>query len=213
MFIPHNMTSRYWRPAGSPLGRRRLRGASLIELIMFMVIVSVGLAGILSVMNITTKSSADPMVRKQAIAIAESLLEEIELQAFTYCDPEDPIYPAGPLPASSAGCLDAFTQDTLPLGSQAANQLESRGSITKPYDNVSDYHGYSRNPVRDNTDTLIGTLGAYQEEVTITQALPGVFGLAKPEDALRIDVRVQSGSAVDITLTGYRLRYAPNTTP
>ena len=67
----------------------RQLGISLIELIMFMVIVSVGLVGILSVMNITSRASADPMLRKQAIAIAESLLEEITLQPFTFCDPDD----------------------------------------------------------------------------------------------------------------------------
>ncbi len=55
----------------------RCRGFTLIELIIFIVVVSAGLAGILSVMDTVVKSSADPMVRKQAIAIAESLLEEI----------------------------------------------------------------------------------------------------------------------------------------
>ncbi|HLP98881.1 MAG TPA: type II secretion system protein [Sideroxyarcus sp.] len=58
------------------------RGISLIELIIFIVIVSVALAGILLVMNQVTGHSADPLVRKQAIMAAESLLEEIELQDF-----------------------------------------------------------------------------------------------------------------------------------
>ena len=49
---------------------------------MFIVIVSVALAGILLVMNTVTKSSADPLIHKQALAVAESLLEEIELQDF-----------------------------------------------------------------------------------------------------------------------------------
>ncbi|MEI7456483.1 MAG: hypothetical protein WCK93_07125 [Nitrosomonadales bacterium] len=57
-------------------------GASLIELIMFIVIVSSALAGIMVVMNQTSKGSADPMLRKQAMAVAYSLLEEIELQDF-----------------------------------------------------------------------------------------------------------------------------------
>lgn len=59
------------------------RGASLIELIMFVMIVSIALAGILLVMNKTTGHSADALVRKQALAVAESLLEEIELQPFS----------------------------------------------------------------------------------------------------------------------------------
>lgn len=58
-------------------------GASLIELIMFIMIVSTALAGILLVMNTTTGGSANPLLRKQAIAAAYSLLEEIELQDFT----------------------------------------------------------------------------------------------------------------------------------
>ncbi|MDH4285372.1 MAG: prepilin-type N-terminal cleavage/methylation domain-containing protein, partial [Gallionellaceae bacterium] len=65
------------------------RGISLIELIMFIVIVGIALAGVLLVMNKVTASSADPLVRKQALAIAESLLEEVELMPFTFCDPDD----------------------------------------------------------------------------------------------------------------------------
>ncbi len=61
---------------------RNHRGISLIELIMFIVIISTALVGILSVMNLTTSHSADTVVRKKAIAAAESLLEEIELQDF-----------------------------------------------------------------------------------------------------------------------------------
>jgi MSHA pilin protein MshD len=58
------------------------RGFTLIELIIFIVVVSAGLAGILSVMDTSVKSSADPMVRKQTVAIAESLLEEILLKDY-----------------------------------------------------------------------------------------------------------------------------------
>lgn len=56
------------------------RGVSLIELVLFIVIISIAVAGILLVMNNVTGHSADALVRKQALAIAESLLEEIELQ-------------------------------------------------------------------------------------------------------------------------------------
>ena len=58
------------------------RGFTLIEVIVFIVVVGAGLTGILSVMNTVVKSSADPMVRKQAITIAESLLEEILLKGY-----------------------------------------------------------------------------------------------------------------------------------
>ena len=61
---------------------RSQRGMSLIELIMFIVIVSVGIVGILLVMNVTVKSSADPMVRKQALAMAEAILGEVLAKDF-----------------------------------------------------------------------------------------------------------------------------------
>ena len=57
-------------------------GFSLIEVIVAMLLISVGVLGVLSAMNTLVKGSADPMVRKQAIAVAESLLEEITLKDF-----------------------------------------------------------------------------------------------------------------------------------
>lgn len=65
----------------------RFRGFSLIELIFFIVVVSVGLAGVLRVMNVGVASSADPMVRKQAVALAESILQEVLQKAYTDPDP------------------------------------------------------------------------------------------------------------------------------
>ncbi len=56
------------------------RGLTLVELIMAIVIISVALSGVLLVMNFTTAHSADPMLEHQAVAIAESYLEEILLR-------------------------------------------------------------------------------------------------------------------------------------
>lgn len=64
----------------------RQRGFTLIELVIFIVVVSAGLAGILSVMNAVGKTSADPLVRKQSIALVDSILEEILLKNFS--DPD-----------------------------------------------------------------------------------------------------------------------------
>ncbi len=66
-------------------------GFTLIELIVFIVIVSVALAGILTVMNKVTGHSADSLILKQEIAIAESMLEEVELQDFIAGSPATPV--------------------------------------------------------------------------------------------------------------------------
>ena len=58
------------------------RGVSLIELVMLIVIVSIALTGIMLVTNQTSAHSADTMLRKQALAAVESLLEEIEARPF-----------------------------------------------------------------------------------------------------------------------------------
>ena len=70
------------------LKRSRQRGVSLIELILFIVIISGAIVGVLSVMNIVNRSSADPMVRKQAIAMAEAILEEVLAKDATATLPE-----------------------------------------------------------------------------------------------------------------------------
>ena len=59
------------------LSTERQRGLTLIELIIFIVVVSVAVAGVLAVFVQTTRASSDPVIRKQAVAIAESLMEEI----------------------------------------------------------------------------------------------------------------------------------------
>jgi len=61
---------------------RRQRGLSLVELVVSIVIISVGLAALLIAVTTATRSSADPMARKQTLAVAEALLEEIELKPF-----------------------------------------------------------------------------------------------------------------------------------
>ena len=62
------------------------RGFTLLELIISMVVVSIALGGVLMVMNTTILHSADPMIHHQAVAIAESYLEEVLLHA--YSDPD-----------------------------------------------------------------------------------------------------------------------------
>jgi MSHA pilin protein MshD len=77
----------------SPVSRSLFpqRGFTLIELIVFIVIISVALAGILEVMNKVTTHSADPLILKQEIAVAESMLEEIQLQDFIAASAHVPV--------------------------------------------------------------------------------------------------------------------------
>jgi MSHA pilin protein MshD len=59
-----------------------MRGMTLIELILAIVVIGVGLAGVLVAFNQAVFRSADPMVRKQMLAIAEEMMEEVSLKSF-----------------------------------------------------------------------------------------------------------------------------------
>ena len=61
-------------------------GFTLVELVISIVVVSVALGGVLMAINYTVSHSADPMLQHQAVAIAESYLEEILLKPFA--DPD-----------------------------------------------------------------------------------------------------------------------------
>lgn len=61
---------------------RSARGFTLVEIIILIVVVSVALVGLLLVFQTTVRSSADPQVQKQALAIAEALLDEILLTSY-----------------------------------------------------------------------------------------------------------------------------------
>ncbi len=61
---------------------RNSSGFTLIEMIITIVVVSVGLAGVLLTFQTVVKSSADPLVTKQMISIAEAQMEGVMLKQF-----------------------------------------------------------------------------------------------------------------------------------
>ncbi len=67
-------------------GRHSQRGVTLVELVVAIVVIGIAVGTVLAVFATTTGASADPMVRRQAVAIAESYLEEITLKPVT--DPD-----------------------------------------------------------------------------------------------------------------------------
>lgn len=216
-------------------GPQRQRGLSLIELIMFMVIMGVAAAAILQVMNMATKTSADPIRRKQALLIAEAYMEEVELAHFTFCDPSD---------------VNAGTALSAALGSVAdptkcATTVENLGpevaaGNSRPYDNVNDYAvaGQAGQPqplftdgaghLTDAAATQLGLPLTALSGFTATVALnvvpvaaplgPAGIGISSnllptKMDVLRITITVSDSLSANanVTLDGYRTRYAPRT--
>jgi MSHA pilin protein MshD len=192
----------------------RQGGVTLIEMIMFIVIISVGLAGIIGVMNLTTGQSADPVRRKQALILAEGLLEEVERANFSYCDPADPDADnQAKIAGKSANCA-------IPEGwGQASPESAASG---RPSDNVNDYvpSAATFSAAFDSGGKLAGINGnalnltGYAASVRIVPArlggvgTDGVAGSSADTEVLRITVHVDyDGQSLE--LDGYRTRYAP----
>ena len=61
---------------------RRERGFTLPEVLLALVVIGVGLAGVLSAFATVVRGSADPLIHRQMLAIAEEMLEEIQLRPY-----------------------------------------------------------------------------------------------------------------------------------
>lgn len=190
------------------IDRARARGVTLIELIMFIVIIGVALAGLLQVLGFTSKSNADPVRRKQALMIAEGLLEEVRLAAFTYCDPNDDL----------VDTADKAADCAIPESFGQGSGGETPG--VRPYDNVNDYVDQAGEAkaafdiggvLSDANGNPIDAPG-YSAFVTIRPAILngiGDNGTNANTDVLRITVEVRYDND-KLVLDGYRTRFAPN---
>lgn len=174
----------------------RQSGLTLVELIVAIVVIAVGVAGVMLAFNNAVRSSADPMLAKQALAIAEALLEEVQLAPFTFCDPDDPAAEAADAPGDCA-TPEAFG---LEVGD------------ARPFDNVNDYHNWALNPIRDVSGAQVPGLAGYSAAITVANATLGPI-TAATGDAVLITVTVTAPDGQAYALEGYRTRYAPNDLP
>jgi MSHA pilin protein MshD len=183
--------------------KRRQSGLSMIELVIFIVVVGIAVIGVINALAVNLRGSADPMRRKQALAIAEGMLEEVRLARFTFCDAADV---AAELPTT--------------LGPGNCNMPEGAGpeaGNSRPYDNVNDYVQSFGTAKAYTTDAAGNAFpSGYTANVNIVAAggfgPPGaaIAGDATPANmnVLRITVTVNYDNA-SVVLDSYRTRYAP----
>lgn len=168
--------------------RRRARGFTFIELIFFIVVVGVGITGILSVLNVTAQRSADPVHPKQALAIAEALMEEIQAKDFADTDhPND------------------FTPSSPPTAAERQN-----------FDNVMDFNNYGVVAVgppavllagiHDVLGNAVASLAGYRVRVEVAPAGADLNDVAAAHMWV-ITVSVTDPSGTVHVFTGYRLNY------
>lgn len=173
-----------------PAPGRHQGGVTLIELIIFIVVVSVGLAGVLLVFNTSVQSSADPMIVKQALRVAEATMQEV-LQKTYQNDADD-----SNNSSSTLGC----TPTTTPRCS--TNSVTDRPN----YNDVDDYNGYSQTGIKSLDGTVsISNLTSYTVAITVDKTSATLGAIGTP-NVKKITVTVTGGNQT-ISLTGYRTNY------
>jgi MSHA pilin protein MshD len=147
------------------------------------------------------------VVQKQALAIADSLLEEVLARPYTYCDPDDAnVETAQNALVGPLGC--ATTPEA--MGPELA-QGESRNANLTPFDNVNDYNGFNMPAppgIYDLSGAHITGLDGYSASVQVQPA--GAFNGIPTGETLLVTVTVTAPGNQGITLSGYRTRHAPN---
>jgi MSHA pilin protein MshD len=165
---------------------RPVAGFTLIEMVVAIVIIGVGLAGVLTAFTTTVKSSADPLIHKQMLAVAEEMLEEVLLKPF------DPVAPA------------------------VANSLKSCDGALPPsregFNDVRDFSGYQTTGICDTEGAAVAGLATYNLAVVIdaaTASLDSVpsSGAISGVNVMKITVTVTHGTET-VTLNGWRTKYA-----
>ena len=191
----------------------RQRGFTLVEVVIFIAVIFIAVVGVLQVISFTTNNSADPQLRKQALVLAEAMLEEVQLARFTYCDALDPA-------AETATNALPFNATSNPGGCNVPQMLRAEPSTNvRPFYNVTDYVRAFNTPLRYTQDAA-GNFFSTVYTVTVAIAPEAALGPAGAQiapvdatpanmEALRITVVVTYAGGQPITLVGYRTRYAP----
>lgn len=159
----------------------RNAGFTLIEVIFFIVVVGVALSGVLTVFQTTVRSSNDPVMRKQALAAAESLLDEILLTG--YANP----------PGGDTGTVRAAFDDVAQY-----NGFNTTAGITdKQGTAIAGLERYNFNPAVQ----VLATTAAQQAQLSALTVPAG----AAPAWRITVFVTAPDGSVVSVV--GYRSCY------
>lgn len=188
---------------GAGNARKKQRGTTLVEVIVYAVIIAVAMTATVSALSRSTAASHLPAEQRAGMEIASALLDEIMDMPFSWCDPDDDAFDAA---LSAADCSVAQGEGPTPG--------ETRGGA-QPFDTVWDYHGFSMAPPTTPDGFQMPTVAegwSARVSVSKTEAAPdGGTALSEASgDFVRIEVSATSPSGKEWTLTGYRARRAPN---
>jgi MSHA pilin protein MshD len=162
------------------------RGATLVELVMTIVIISVAIAGVVGAFALISGRSADPLNQTRAVELAQLYMDEIITRKY------DESVPQGGMPKYSGGCN---------IGAEPG---EERGT----YDDVDDYNDLTDSPpknARDNDGEVLDGYAGFSVSVSVVCAGADV-GLPGSE-AKRVDLTVLAPGGQSFSFSAYRANF------
>ena len=150
----------------------RQSGATLIEMIVSMVIISVTVTSVMIVIVQVGRTSADPMSRTQATAIAEAYMDEILVQALN--DPD-----GGETGGPEAGETRATYDDV----SDYHGLADAAGAVDQTGTPIVGLEGYNV-----DVSVIAATLGGYAaKRIVVDVGFDGDAGFSVPLISYRLN--------------------------
>jgi MSHA pilin protein MshD len=128
-------------------------GFTLVEMLLAIVVLGVGIAGVMLAFSVAVRGSADPLVQHQMLAIAEEMMEEIQLKPYAPAKTASGCYRSG-----FAGMMDydGYSCAIYPINAAAGDPP------------VAALAGYAVS-VSITTPGLAGVAEARRVQVTVTR--------------------------------------------
>ncbi len=166
----------------------RQAGFTLVELIVFIVVVGLAVTGVVLVINRTVTQAPQALIQTRALEIAQAYLDEIATRRYDEntgqggvprCDSSDP----GAQPCS--------------------NVLGPEGETRATFDDVDDYHGLDDSPPVDVAGNPFPGYDSYRVQVSVVYA-GTELGLASDRLAKRVTLTITTPLGNIIPVSFYR---------
>lgn len=156
-------------------------GATLVELVITIIIISVAIAGTVGAFSLIAGRSADPLNQTRAVALAQIYMDEILARRY------DEATPVGGVPKAS-GC-----------------NINTEEDVRADYDDVDDYNDIDNANPANAEGTALAEYNGFLVSVSV-QCAGTEVGLTG-DDAKRIDLAITDPSGQGYNFSVYRANY------